>query len=298
LNLQILNTILHKAPWLTATAILIVLWRIAWASVKGTRRLVGRRRLETGEGNGPPEPVKRGAGLHSEARSSTPASFIRRRASTENFSGLPLTLIATAFIFGLFLAGNLLSGLHGRGALQSFDEMVNRLIDPLRTKEAVLFFTGLTIFGGTWTLSILTPAASALLWFLKKREHILPLWLTFLGTMSTTFLGKGIIDRARPDFMAGITACSPSFPSGHTAGAMAVYGFLAYLAARELSGTRARFEAVYWSATLVFLIGFSRVFLSVHFFSDVLAGWLVGFLWILAGVAADQWARREKGLSS
>jgi len=50
--------------------------------------------------------------------------------------------------------------------------------------------------------------------------------------------------------------------------------------------------------TLVFLIGFSRVFLSVHYVSDVLAGWLVGFLWILAGVAADQWARREKGLSS
>ncbi len=294
--MQVLNTILHKAPWLTAAVLLIVLWRIAWASVKGARRLAGR--LENGEGDGPPDPGKPGAGLRLQARSSSPASFIRRRASTENFSGLPLTLITTAFVFGLFLAGKLLSGLHGSGALQSFDEMVNRLIDPLRTKGAVVFFTGLTVLGGTWTLSILASAASALLWFLKKREHILPFWLTFLGTMSTTFLGKGIIDRARPEFMAGITACSPSFPSGHTAGAMAVYGFLAYLAARELSGTRARFEAVYWSVTLVFLIGFSRVFLSVHYFSDVLAGWLVGFLWILAGVAADQWARREKGLSS
>ncbi|HNT56650.1 MAG TPA: phosphatase PAP2 family protein [Syntrophales bacterium] len=258
--MQILNTIVHKAPWLMVAALLIALWWTARATVERTGRL--RNRIRIG------------------------------KASAEDFSGLTLPLIAIAFLFGLFLAGDLLPGLREGSGLQAFDDMVNRRIDPLRTKRAVLFFTGLTTLGGTWTLSILVLAASGFLWLLKKREHVLPLWLTVLGTMSTTFLGKGIIDRARPEFLAGITADSPSFPSGHAAGAMAVYGFFAYLAARELSGPRARFEAVYWSMTLVFLIGFSRIFLSVHYFSDVLVGWIVGFLWILAGAAADQWISR------
>jgi len=73
---------------------------------------------------------------------------------------------------------------------------------------------------------------------------------------------------------------------------MAVYGFLAYLIARELSGLRKRFEVVYWSIVLIMIIGFSRIFLPVHFATDVAAGWLVGCFWMLAGVAAAESIRQ------
>jgi undecaprenyl-diphosphatase len=79
---------------------------------------------------------------------------------------------------------------------------------------------------------------------------------------------------------------------------MAVYGFLAYLTARELSELRQRFEVVYWAVVMIMVIGFSRIFLSVHYASDFAAGWLVGCFWILAGVAAAEYKKGAETANS
>jgi len=65
---------------------------------------------------------------------------------------------------------------------------------------------------------------------------------------------------------------------------MAVYGFVAFLVARERSGLRERFEIVYWSAVVIAAVGFSRMYLSVHYASDVATGFLVGGFWLLVGI--------------
>lgn len=91
-----------------------------------------------------------------------------------------------------------------------------------------------------------------------------------------------------------MTAQSASFPSAHAAGAMAVYGFLAYAIARDLPSPRARFQAAYWTSILIALIGLSRVVLSVHYASDVAAGFLVGGFWLLVGFAIAEFARERR----
>ena len=116
------------------------------------------------------------------------------------------------------------------------------------------------------------------------------------GSQLTTWIGKYAIARPRPEFILGVQAVSPSFPSAHATGSCAVYGFIAYALVRHVKHARRRFEVSYWTAVLVLLIAFSRVFLGVHFLSDVTAGLVVGGFWLLVGVAlAEVMARREHG---
>jgi undecaprenyl-diphosphatase len=68
---------------------------------------------------------------------------------------------------------------------------------------------------------------------------------------------------------------------------MAVFGFLAYAIARGL-GPGKRFEVWYSAVVLVFLVGFSRVFLGVHYPSDVVAGWAAGAFWVLVAIALTE----------
>jgi len=113
---------------------------------------------------------------------------------------------------------------------------------------------------------------------------IVPLWVTQLGAQATNYLGKLALDRGRPELVTGITAATPSFPSGHAAAAMAVYGFVAYVLARERFGLRERFEIAYWSAALIAAVGLSRMYLSVHYASDVVTGFLAGGFRLLVGI--------------
>ena len=86
-----------------------------------------------------------------------------------------------------------------------------------------------------------------------------PLWVNFVGAQATTWAGKFGFDRTRPEFLTDVTALSPSFPSGHATGAVAVYGFVCYALARELDSPRQRFELAYWTGLLILLIAGSRM---------------------------------------
>lgn len=165
-----------------------------------------------------------------------------------------------------------------------FDHAVNHLLDSVRTEASVHLFAWITTLGSIGTMVAVTLITTAFLWAYHRVYFIMPLWVTQVDAQATTYLGKFALDRERPDFVTGITAVTPSFPSGHATSATAVYGFVAYLIARERYSLRDRFEIVYWSAALIVAVGFSRMYLSVHYASDVATGFLVGGFWLLAGI--------------
>lgn len=126
--------------------------------------------------------------------------------------------------------------------------------------------------------------ATGFLWADGRPRLILPLWVTFLGAEATTWAAKFIVGRPRPVFLPGVaSAVSPSFPSAHATGTMAVPGFIAYAVACNLPGRRARFEVAFWTSVAVTLIGLSRLFLNLHYLTDLASGFLVGILWLLIG---------------
>lgn len=181
------------------------------------------------------------------------------------------------------------------GGAVPVDLAANAALSGWRTPAATGAFAWITEAGTGAALTAITLTATGFLWARRRRDMILPLWLAFLGAEATTWAAKYAVDRARPAFAAGVSAISPSFPSAHATGAMAVYGFVAYLLARDLPGRRARFEIRWWAGVLVALIAASRVYLSVHFVTDVAAGLLVGALWLLAGIALAERRRASSG---
>jgi undecaprenyl-diphosphatase len=107
-------------------------------------------------------------------------------------------------------------------------------------------------------------------------------------------VGKDVVNRKRPDVPWRIIALpkSPSFPSGHALESMALYGTAALTVGRRLRSRWLRVFALVVGLGLPLLIGFSRVYLGVHYFTDVLGGWVVGLLLaLLAGWADMRWER-------
>lgn len=215
-------------------------------------------------------------------------AFAARRVEPHRPTGLLLTLLVLA---GLYLSA-LLSGLaedilEAQGTVHS-DNLINAALDPWRTGPLVAAFRWITDLGSTPAIVAAVIIATGFLWPQRRPYFIVSLWVTCLGAVTTTTIGKLLIARHRPAILLDPGVTGWSFPSGHATAAMAVYGFIAYAIARTLPGFRERFEVTYWTVLLIMLIGFSRIFLSVHYLTDVLGGFMVGGFWLLIGVGVAE----------
>ena len=162
-----------------------------------------------------------------------------------------------------------------------------------RTGGSTAFFTTLTLIGTPVGLGILVAIVSGwLAW--KKRWR----WLLYLVT--TTVLGgllnlqlKAYFARARPELAEALRdAHGYSFPSGHAMGSAVTFGALAYLALRVLPRWRWKSLAIAFAATMVLAISASRIYLGVHWISDVGAGIAAGLIWAGAATVAYETMRR------
>ena len=227
------------------------------------------------------------SGIGSRIRALFPEAtrLLQARLTPSRYTGLPLTLIVISALYIAALLGGLVEELLEADELVRLDESINQRIGPIRTDGMITVFIWITDLGGSAALIAVALVTTGLLWAHCRRYMIAPLWLTILGSQITTYAGKYVLVRQRPEFVTDIVAFTPSFPSGHATSSMAVYGFIAYIVARGLVTTRQRFEIIYWTAVLISLIGFSRMLLGLHYASDVAAGFLVGGFWLLLGFA-------------
>jgi len=145
---------------------------------------------------------------------------------------------------------------------------------------------------------VLIPvAAAAALWLLRRRRSADAVFvaLALAGALALNGLFKSVFERERPSFPDPLAEASWfSFPSGHASASIALYGALALLAARWLRSWSARAACLGAAAALVALIGFSRLYLGVHYLSDVLAGFSLGLVWLAACTLFVILLRRER----
>jgi len=175
----------------------------------------------------------------------------------------------------------------GEGSTQGLDE---RLLLALRTPGDVSDPIGprwleevgrdVTAFGGTAGLSLLTIAVVGHLLLARK-----PRAAAFVGASVTSALLlslglKHVFHRPRPDLVPHLSyVVSSSFPSGHSMLSAAVYLTLGALLARLQANFVLKAYVLLWALFLAFLIGVSRVYVGVHWPSDVLGGWAAGATW-------------------
>ncbi|SDU13672.1 phosphatase PAP2 family protein [Pseudomonas mediterranea] len=197
-------------------------------------------------------------------------------------------LLAAAVITGCLILVQACLVLKWSG-MAYIDAQVNALFEPFRTPWLLQLFVQVTSLGTILSMGVIAVIVSALLWSMGRLAMLIPLWSSFLGAEVTTWTVKYGIDRARPDFLQGITEANPSFPSGHATAATVVFGFIGFIIARELPTRSLRVEVGFWSAMVITAICLSRLFLSLHYLSDVICGSLVGSFWLLMGVAFVRW---------
>jgi undecaprenyl-diphosphatase len=140
----------------------------------------------------------------------------------------------------------------------------------------------LTALGSATVLVLFVLAVAGAL--LARRQHhaLVLLLVAALGGMLLNILLKPVFGRPRPDAVLRLVEVkSLSFPSGHAMGSAIIYFTLAALLARLVEARALKLYFLGLAALLTFLVGASRVYLGVHYPSDVLAGWTVGLAWAL-----------------
>jgi membrane-associated phospholipid phosphatase len=119
----------------------------------------------------------------------------------------------------------------------------------------------------------------------KHTEKILPLIVSMVGSSITVFILKELVNRSRPVAEAIYKETLGSFPSGHAAAAVALYGFFIAFAWKEKDSPHLRSPFIIFMIVFILLVGISRIYLGVHYFTDVLVGYIVGLVWLCIALA-------------
>jgi undecaprenyl-diphosphatase len=179
------------------------------------------------------------------------------------------------------------------GSTQAFDEGVLRWVGAHRIPWLEATMLELTFLGtGTVVVTIAGVAGLFLVLTRQRTAAALLLWST-LGAILVNNILKSLFVRPRPElFTWGTHVRTTSFPSGHAMSAAAIYGTVAFLAARLATRRRTRTAIYVGAALIICLVAASRVYLGVHYPTDVAAGLVVGLAWAAFCTAALEAAQQ------
>ncbi|WP_347159156.1 phosphatase PAP2 family protein [Pontibacter chitinilyticus] len=210
--------------------------------------------------------------------------FLHNRLGLQNFLGLPLTLLLGISIINYALLSEIAENLVNSPGMKAVDSSVGLFLYRLRTDAMAQAFYYFTQLGTTWGVAATFILVAAVLLVKKRWHYLVALLVAVLGTGASVYFTKLYFHRERPLDIGYYKASSFSFPSGHSAEALALFGIIAVFILLERDHIRfARFWATLCVVYTV-LIGFSRLYLGVHFVSDVAGGYLLGSLWLILAV--------------
>ncbi|HEV7651199.1 MAG TPA: phosphatase PAP2 family protein [Actinophytocola sp.] len=178
------------------------------------------------------------------------------------------------------------------GGLVAPDTAVRDWFVERRSPTLTAVLTGFTTIGSSAVLASLALGITVWLGATRHRDEALLVAGTTAGALILWPLLKNLVARARPDDAHLVLVNSWAYPSGHSLTSTAVLGVLAVLAYRRVRSRPARVAIAVSGVALIGAVGVSRVYLGVHWPTDVLAGWLVGALWLAVCLwAHDRLAR-------
>lgn len=177
-----------------------------------------------------------------------------------------------------------------------FDEPVLDAAVGLRSPgldQAITFYTDLG--GVVWApvLTTLLVVAMALLW--RSWTPVVLMVVAVAGSLAMTTVGKVVVARDRPDVLLAVPPFedSPAFPSGHTLNAVVIAGMVAYLFVLRRRSLRVAVLAVALAVVHSVLMGLSRVYLGLHWLTDVMVAWCLGAAWLALVVVVHQLVLRR-----
>jgi len=221
-------------------------------------------------------------------------TFVAARFARGEYLGLHLTIGLAISLAGLWVFAGITEDVIHHDPLTQFDVTLLDWIHAHATPAGYAVFNAISLLGSPLVLTVLALAVALVL---GVRRH----WIV-LGGWVAAFAGGGLLDamlklmirRPRPPYAARfLPHYSWSFPSGHAMSALIGYGMLAYLLVVLWTHRRsAQITIVLGAAVLIVAIGLSRLYLGVHYFSDVVGGYAAGVLWLSTCISGLEVARR------
>jgi len=208
-----------------------------------------------------------------------PRRFLRSRMDPATATGLALTVALIGVVIAGIVVGVLAWMVRRDVGLVDIDHAIELWADRNATTFTDDVLAGITHLGDTITILTVGVAISAYgLW--RWRKPSIPLFVAsvVLGQMLISNMIKVAIDRARPELRPRATFSGTSFPSGHTTAAAATYLAVALVLGIATS-PRTRAALAGAAVAIAVAVGSTRVLLGVHWFSDVLAGLVIGWSW-------------------
>ncbi len=196
----------------------------------------------------------------------------------ELFGGVGLSIVS--FISFLVLANNI-------ETLQQLDIYLSHLAYSFRTPELNSVMVFITLLGNEIMLFLLVSVFLILLIYKKRREAIFFLILFAVSVLANLVL-KELFARARPEISPLLHEALYSFPSGHAMNSFVFYTALALYVYRFSRRIALSICVGFVCLCLVVLIGISRVYLGVHYVTDVIAGYIAGLCWIATAFAIEK----------
>jgi membrane protein DedA with SNARE-associated domain/membrane-associated phospholipid phosphatase len=216
-------------------------------------------------------------------------AFLVRRFDPRARFGLSLTIgLAIVVAFGLAF-GELVDEVIERDT-GFIDGPILRFLTEARSPEVTTMMRAVTYVGGAVAALVIMTTAIVVA-FRKTKSFRQPAFLAFclVGALGLSPVIKLMVQRPRPDLSPVFDAGGLAFPSGHATTSAIVFGSLAYVLTRHQSW---RTNVWLWAVAgmMAFLIGFSRLYLGVHWTTDVIGGWTLGLMWVALGVVVTDLA--------
>jgi membrane-associated phospholipid phosphatase len=184
-----------------------------------------------------------------------------------------------------------------RSSFTSVNASVNSWAVTIQTEAFTAVAVVISIVFDTYTLLVFALAAAALLFYKNYRKQS----VLFLGAMGGDALlvaaSKALVYSPRPANEL-ITETGNSFPSGHVTGSIVFFGLLTYFAWQIWRSSKVKASSGVFYAAITIVVGFDRIYLNVHWFSDVLGGCLLGTFWLTFSILIFQYLESSKKFPS
>lgn len=221
------------------------------------------------------------------------ASLSQINAKTSQMIGLSLISLALCFTL-LLLIGWLCQEVLEKESF-GFDRQILLSIHQWATPQLDNLMIALTRLGNPeWVIAVVI---ATLVWFGLKRRYaeVVMFTIALTGAFVLNTGMKLIFAKPRPELWPRlIPETSFSFPSGHALGSMVLYGALAFLLSKLFPQKSRIFYSV--ASVVIGAIGISRLYLGVHWPTDIFAGYSVGFLWVMINIAFFNWQTQMKSI--
>ncbi len=237
------------------------------------------------------------------ARHARLLGWLGRRLSPGGVFGLELTAGLLMVLAAGWMFGELLDAVLEGGGLAGVDRPTLRFLAGHRAPWLTTLMRAVTRFGSPVGVSLIVALVTAVVvWRGRRWAALIVAAVVLVGGELIETSVKALVGRARPPLelaVPGVAASSSAFPSGHATLAAAGFGVLAVLLGRSCARWARRVAVWTVAALAVAAVGFSRMYLGLHWLTDVLAAWLLGVGWLaLVVTAAGVWDRGRRGRST